>query len=175
MKPQASIALLFGIICVSCGGETPAPASPLVSDAVDANVPATDLPSPPIDASSPQIDASSTDSAAPSAAPTSTPDPEAECATIAVPYEKKIRKHLHDCYRDGLKKDPNMTGTATVVMDLDINGKVVKVRMTDNKGLSAPVVLCLTKVVKTNSNNEDFSHCGSKSLSFPVKFVPPLP
>jgi hypothetical protein len=80
---------------------------------------------------------------------------------------ESMRDKLHDCYSEALRDDPSMIGSATVMLKIGENGRVVSSDIAQNRGLSLKVTTCLAYVASD-------AHFGSPgkvaSVQIPVAF-----
>ena len=162
-----SAALVSAMFLIAaCGGSTLLPADEHAAPAADAVSHETGevLPA---DASAP-VAATTSDAGAASASAPATPEPSDECTPIAMDFEKRARPMLKACYREGKKKDPNLTGTIKLAFNINIAGKITSTTIAENT-LPEQVAQCMLQVIKKTPMPEA-SKCPGKSLTIPLEF-----
>ncbi|MBX3188789.1 MAG: hypothetical protein KF819_17355 [Labilithrix sp.] len=95
-----------------------------------------------------------------------------ECTPLAVEWEKRARPQLKACYAEGKKKEPNLTGTVKITVDIDTLGKIRATKIIE-KSLPDPVAQCMLKVLKAAPPAEAATKCPGKSLTIPMTFPTP--
>ena len=170
--------LACGLVLIACGGDGAKPTTPSAS-AGDAGPESFGTPHPDdlaeLDAGSKAASSSTSDagtgSSPASSAPASPPEPKDECTPVGVDFEKRARPKLKECYAEGKKKEPNLTGTVKLVVEIDGLGKVKVIKILE-KTLPDPVAQCMLKVLKATPLTEA-AKCPGKSLTIPVTFPTP--
>jgi len=85
-----------------------------------------------------------------------------ECSKSALPYEEKVRPLLNKCYQEGKKKNPDLSGTVRVAVNVNLTGKVISVKPTGTSELGDSVVQCMVKAVR--DTRFDGALCKSKTV-----------
>lgn len=115
--------------------------------------------------------------ASPASPPSAPPPPESEpastdeCAPVARAFERSTRSKIRECYREGKKKDPNLTGSIKIGLEVDGLGKAKPAKILEST-LPKDVSACMLKAVKATPLPEA-SKCPNKSLAIPVTFPTP--
>jgi hypothetical protein len=171
-QPKLSaFAFFFLIACGSPQTPTPAPATTSTSNTTadaSSDVPMTDA----------QLDALAADAGGATAtfdasAPittTSTAPSEADpCDKPSAEFEATVRPKFNDCYQEGKKKNPDLTGEIRVTVTIDYKGKIVSIKSTGPDDLGKSVIACgVAAVKKTPFPNADA--CIRKSIIVGKKF-----
>ncbi|MDB4943697.1 MAG: hypothetical protein JWP97_3231 [Labilithrix sp.] len=169
MRPGLSVSSVLALVllaCGACGGGKKPAASTHAKDAAPpetfAEVNPADLAE--LDAGSAPAPAASSSSSA-SSGPASPPD---DCTPVGVDFEKRARPKLKDCYAQGKKKDPNLTGTVRLAVEIGPTGKVKSTKVAE-KTLPDAVTQCMLKVLKATPL-PDASKCPGRTLTIPMSF-----
>jgi hypothetical protein len=165
----------LSLLVTACGGSeakpaetaTPAPAAPTLS-ASDGGAVAGD-PYAGFDAGTIEEPGAAAASAPPAPAGG---DLGAECRTAAAAWEKRARPQIKACYREGKKKDPNLMGTARIVVDVAYDGKVKPAKLDGTSSLGDDVAACMVKAVSATPF-PDAAPCRTRQLTVPVEFPTP--
>lgn len=96
----------------------------------------------------------------------------AACHKAAQEWEKRARPEIKACYREGKKKDPNLMGTARILVDVGFDGKVKPARLDGVSSLGDDVAKCMVDAVSKTSFPES-GECKTRQLTIPIEFPTP--
>lgn len=96
----------------------------------------------------------------------------AACQKAAQEWEKRARPQIKACYRDGKKKDPNLMGTARILVDVGFDGKVKPAKLDGVSSLGDDVAKCMVDAVSKTGFPES-GECKTRQLTIPVEFPTP--
>lgn len=94
-----------------------------------------------------------------------------ECTPVGVDFEKRARPKLKECYAVAKKKAPNLEGTITLKITVDVKGKIKATKVVD-KTLPDSVADCMLKVIRTTPFPE-VDKCWDATLTIPLTFPTP--
>ncbi|MCL2777313.1 MAG: AgmX/PglI C-terminal domain-containing protein [Polyangiaceae bacterium] len=159
------------LLLAACGASAPPPAD--AHGANDAAAPAANATGGEVRAVLPEDAAApaSADAGAPSSAgapDAAAPAPNDECTPIAMDFEKRARPMLKACYREGKRKDPNLTGTIKLTFSINVVGKITSPTIAENT-LPDQVAQCMLLVIEKTPMPEA-SKCPGKVLTIPLEF-----
>lgn len=97
----------------------------------------------------------------------------AECQAAASAWEKRARPEIKACYREGKKKDPNLMGTARILVDVGGDGKTKPAKLDGISSLGDDVATCMVKAVSKTAF-PDASACRGRQLTLPIEFPTPV-
>ena len=80
-----------------------------------------------------------------------------------------LRRRFKSCYDKGLQSDPSMSGSVTIAAKVGPNGEVQSADPAGGSGLSAEVVQCIQRAVR--SATFDSPGSSTATINIPVKFV----
>ena len=110
--------------------------------------------------------------AAQNAPPPTANDLGAVCQKAAQGWEKRARPALKACYREGKKKDPNLMGTARILVDVAFDGKPKPAKLDGPSSLGDDVAACMTDAV-TRTPFPEAVECKTRQLTIPIEFPTP--
>jgi hypothetical protein len=171
-QPKLSLFTVFFL--VACGGpQTPAPApTPAADHSTDTTSEAGAAPMTDAQLDALAADAggaSSFDASAPITTTTTAPSDADPCDKPSAEFEATVRPKFNDCYQEGKKKNPDLTGEIRVTVTIDYKGKIVSIKSTGPDDLGKSVIACgLAAVKKTPFPNADA--CIRKSIIVGKKF-----
>lgn len=103
------------------------------------------------------------------AQPPASTDLGADCQKMAAAWEKRARPAIKACYRTGKKTDPNLMGTARILVEVGYDAKVKPAKLDGVSSLGDEVANCMVAAV-TNTPFTEASHCKSRQLTIPIEF-----
>lgn len=113
--------------------------------------------------------AASSETAAVPAAPPPTGDLSEVCQKAGSAWEKRARPAIKACYREGKKSDPNLMGTARIVIDVAYDGKPKPAKLDGVSSLGDDVAACMVAAV-TKTPFPEGVDCKGRQLTIPVEF-----
>jgi hypothetical protein len=172
---QPKMSLFAAFFLIACGGsQTPAPApttSPSSAATVEAgsDAPMTDAQLDALAAGDAGSSTSTFDASAPITTTSSAPSAADPCDKPSAEFEATVRPKFNECYQEGKKKNPDLTGEIRVTVTIDYKGKIVSIKSTGPDDLGKSVIACdLAAVKKTPFLNADA--CIRKSIIVGKKF-----
>lgn len=103
------------------------------------------------------------------ATPPPTGDLSEVCQKAGSAYEKRARPAIKACYREGKKGDPNLMGTARIVIDVAFDGKPKPAKLDGVSSLGDDVAKCMVDAVTKTAFPEGVD-CKGRQLTIPVEF-----
>lgn len=110
--------------------------------------------------------------AAQNAPPPTANDLGAVCQKAAQGWEKRARPQIKACYREGKKKDPNLMGTARILVDVGFDGKLKPAKLDGVSSLGDDVAKCMVDAVTATPFPES-GECKTRQLTIPIEFPTP--
>lgn len=101
--------------------------------------------------------------------PPPTGEPSEVCQKAGSAWEKRARPAIKACYREGKKSDPNLMGTARIVVDVAYDGKPKPAKLDGVSSLGDDVAKCMVDAVNKTPFPEGVE-CKSRQLTIPVEF-----